>query len=377
MKIIFLTPEYPPYIGGISNVTQELAQELSIQGHQVFVVTRNLCANKTKENIKGVQIIRIPRLFRCNVYLDYLLVSAISFWHTLKIKPEVCHAQSILPFGLVSALYSKINKNTISIVQAHGKDIGRELVKSKILSPFSKIALKNNNIVLAVSNYHAKIVKKFTNKTAQILPNGINKINLDKTKISLQKKHHLNNKKTNILFVGRLIKQKGVHILLKSIKELENTTAHIIGEGPEKDNLLSLVKKLLLEKRVVFHGNLNRGTVFEFMKASDIFVFPVKDESFGLVLLEAMQLDIPIICPKGEDIGGPTEIIHDKENGILTKRDELNFKKSIELIQNEEELVKKITKKAKKDVSSKYFWKPIVQKYINIIESYSKTNNHK
>ncbi len=121
----------------------------------------------------------------------------------------------------------------------------------------------------------------------------------------------------DILFVGRLTKAKGVDILLKAIAILKDrfnkkVKVAIVGSGPLRADLINLSKRLKLDKEIDFLGI--RKDIENLMKTSSIFILPSRWEGLPMVILEAMSYKMPIIAT---DVGGISEVIEDKKEGIL------------------------------------------------------------
>lgn len=114
--------------------------------------------------------------------------------------------------------------------------------------------------------------------------------------------------------IGNLLSLKGFNLGLKGFAQanLPNTEYVIIGNGPEKAPLLSLVKSLKIEDRVHFLGKLSRRETLETLQSCHVLVHPSFHDSGGLVCLEAMAAGKPVICL---DLAGPA-ITVSKETGI-------------------------------------------------------------
>lgn len=173
------------------------------------------------------------------------------------------------------------------------------------------IGIKIPKKIIAVSNYVAEGWKRLHSikKRIFIVPNGIF-LNQSKS----------NNKSIDIIYFGRLIKIKGVHILLKTIqilgKEGRHLSVKIIGEGPEKNNLIKLSKKLKL-KNILFLGKVTDKELVKNISLSKISVFPsYKREGIMTTLLEAGKYKSAILASDSCSI---REFIIDKENGLLFK----------------------------------------------------------
>jgi len=120
-----------------------------------------------------------------------------------------------------------------------------------------------------------------------------------------------------ILFVGRLIEEKGAAVLLRAAAQLAPQIAiWIVGDGSEADRLKRLAEELSLEPRVRFLGD--RGRVEPFMQAADCLASPVVwDEAAGLVNLEGLACGLPVVASRS---GGIPEIVDHDRTGLLVER---------------------------------------------------------
>lgn len=119
-----------------------------------------------------------------------------------------------------------------------------------------------------------------------------------------------------ILSVGRLSKEKGIEFLLRAFSRIEqktNARVVILGEGKENANLNKLSKELGINKKVYFLGF--KDNPYKYMKRSSVFVLPSLYEGFGVVLIEAMACDIPIVATKSYE--GIEEIVDHERTGLL------------------------------------------------------------
>lgn len=147
-----------------------------------------------------------------------------------------------------------------------------------------------------------------------------------------------------ILSVARLEYKKGLDILIKAFSKIlkmfnrESLKLVIVGDGPERTYLKKLTEKLRITNSVIFAGFQPHENVNIYYDAADIFVLPSREESFGIVLLEAMAHKLPLI---GADNGGIKDIINHGINGLLFKTGDANSLVSalIYLIKNEKERI--------------------------------------
>jgi glycosyltransferase involved in cell wall biosynthesis len=118
--------------------------------------------------------------------------------------------------------------------------------------------------------------------------------------------------------IGRLDPQKGYDVLLRSLAELPDVGAVIVGDGPERDRLESLARRLGIDARVVWPGR--RADARDHLTTFDVFVLPSRFEGFPLVLLEAMLAGVPIVAT---DVGSVTELVRDGETGLVVPPDDV------------------------------------------------------
>ena len=129
-------------------------------------------------------------------------------------------------------------------------------------------------------------------KDINVIPNGIDFKRIEMIKYSKEE--------SDIIFAGRLIKEKNVDLLIKAVKlvcnEIPDVKCIIIGNGPEKRELTKLVYDLKMDNNIKFIGFLeNHDHVISYMKSSKVFVLPSTREGFGIVALEANACGLPVV----------------------------------------------------------------------------------
>jgi len=123
-----------------------------------------------------------------------------------------------------------------------------------------------------------------------------------------------NRQTMDILYAGRLSKEKGIDFLIDVFKGLKENflRLHIVGDGPQKEYLENLAGK---SKRIIFYGKVDHRRISDFYKTVDILVLPsIWYEVFGMVIIEAFSFGVIAVA---SDIGGIKEIIQNGHNGFL------------------------------------------------------------
>jgi glycosyltransferase involved in cell wall biosynthesis len=192
--------------------------------------------------------------------------------------------------------------------------------KGAIASMIENVSMLLPDRFLCISAHTSeKLIKNFHVSKSKIvhIPCGYDDQEIAKAPIS--------NKKSDVIFVGRLLEHKHVDVLIEAIgilkKEKSNVICRVIGVGPEEKKLKSLVKKLNLDQNVIFHGELSSHLeVFSLMKASKVFVLPSTREGFGIVVLEANACGLPVVTIDAPD-NAAKELIESGVMGSITPLD--------------------------------------------------------
>lgn len=180
-----------------------------------------------------------------------------------------------------------------------------------------------------------------------------------------------------IISIAELHERKGLKYLIETIPEIvkkfPNIKLVIVGEGPERKNLESLIKnlntstKIDLKNHIILTGR--QREIPKLLKSSDIFTLPSRREAFGLVLLEAMITELPVVASK---IGGIPEIIENGKNGLLVEPEnsEKLAKALMDLIADPDKRIK-LSQAGLKTVREKFTAKKMAKEYEKIYNQYT------
>ena len=171
---------------------------------------------------------------------------------------------------------------------------------------------------------------------AVVIPNGIDLAEINQIKPAPVK--------SDIIFVGRLIKEKKADLLIKSLVRVKNTfpdvKCTIIGEGPEKENLKKLSDQSDLKDDINFKGFLEDfPDVIAHMKSSKVLVLPSIREGFGMVVLEANACGLPVVVVD-HPMNAAKDLIIPDENGFIADVSEDSLAgKIVEAIESREKMI--------------------------------------
>ncbi|PZU15512.1 MAG: glycosyltransferase family 1 protein, partial [Chryseobacterium sp.] len=165
-----------------------------------------------------------------------------------------------------------------------------------------------------------------------------------------------------LIFVGQLIPRKGVDILLRSLEFLNdpNTEVLIIGMGPEFENLKSIAQNPAITNKVFFLGKQSKDVVLKYLKVADLFVFPSREDIWGLVLNEAIGNALPVISTTR--VGSAFSIIDQGKNGLIIEADNpVLLAQAINNILSED---LEMMKKASLNIAKKYTIEEMVREHL-------------
>ena len=246
---------------------------------------------------------------------------------------------------------------------------------------FKKHTLKGISKIITVSEENKKVLSELYPKHSgklEVIHNGIDTtwwqsqllrftdddLSKIKTDVFKAKKDTL-----IIISVAELHERKGQKFLIKAMPEVvekyPNTKLVIVGDGPNRENLESLIKKLKLERHVILLGR--KKDVPQLLKSANIFALPSRREAFGLVNLEAMLTPLPIVATK---VGGIPEIVINDKTGILVEPENSEeFTKAIIKLISKPDLRKKYAKAGQNRAKNTFSAKKMAKEYEKIYET--------
>lgn len=381
MNIAFFTDAYYPRINGVAVSVRSYATKLAEMGHSVCIVCCNYDDEEDKKDKKKKRSfleddklhpnLKIYRISSINVFVSKEDKSAkLSAWHDVKhtmdaFKPDIVHINSEFMVGYFGLIYSR-HRNIASVYTFHTlwEDYVDGYIKfmpvypaKKIAKEFIKFYLKRANILIAPTVNIANVIKSYgIERDAKILPTGIPQAldvkKLDVRPLFFNQLHTLLprvQKKHVLLYVGRVVKEKNLDFLFPVLAEVKktfkDTVLVFVGGGPELDNLKEKAKKTGYARDIVFAGYRSREELAYFYSVTDVFVFPSKTETQGLVTLEAMMAGVPVVAI-GER--GTLDVMKGDNGGFMVKEDVNEFSQRVLELLKDKELYAEKSQEAKK-----------------------------
>jgi glycosyltransferase involved in cell wall biosynthesis len=278
--------------------------ESSLQDSALEVVHKSVIKGKGKSLIQ-----------KANKYLAfYLSVLYIGLFKSYDFI--YCHNVSHTVFPLIFIKFFRKNK---LLLNAHGEDILPTTLFGRFLAYFSQFIIKKATLVVVPSHYFKEIViRKFGLATEKIFVSASGGVDL---KVFQPKLNKVREGDFVIGFVSRIEKNKGYHLFLEAIKEINDQykdihfSALMAGGGTQQAQVLNFLEFNNLQQKVNFIGPQAQKDLPEVLNKMDVLVFPTLfKESLGLIGLEAMACGVPVI---GSRSGGLTDYIQSGMNGFF------------------------------------------------------------
>lgn len=265
-----------------------------------------------------------PRKGKVTTIQKYVFWFLRSFFYLMKNHKQLTltHAHYVFPTGLLSLMGKKLFSIPY-VVTVHGGDIDKMAAKStKIANLTQSILMQAEKVIVVGEKLKQDVTSRFgvEENRVQVLSMGVNTaVFKHLPKGDARKTLKLEREKDIILFVGNVIKAKGVLDLVNAfqiVKEANPTSALYIIGSQRDESFIDILYEVIRKKGmsdVYFKEPVNQQDLALWMAAADVFTLPSHHEGFGLVALEAMASGTHVV---GSDVGGLSYLLADG-GGIL------------------------------------------------------------
>jgi len=338
-RIWLVTSSFPRWPGDpTSPFVLQLARDLADRGWQVEVLAPHAAGLRRRETLGGIPVTRFRYFWPASqqtvcyrggalfnlrrepanwLKLPALIVCQwFALWRLMRSRPcDVIHAHWILPQGFVALIVGRMCGIPV-VVTTHGSDVFA--LRGRMWTWLKRLTLRGAAAVGVNSSATEAAVRSIAPGLHDLrrIPMGVAKPDVVVPRVQ--------GDRPVLLFVGRLVAQKGVVDLLEALAILSTdwptACAVIVGDGPERVYLEKRAKDLKIGERVRFAGSVDPVRVAEYLAAADVFVAPSKAtsegaaEGQGLAIIEAMLAGIPVVASRS---GGVVDAVRPEETGLL------------------------------------------------------------
>ena len=263
---------------------------------------------------------------------------------------------SMIPSMIASILYAK---PVVATYQYRYSEFARVEGRSPLIILLTRLKEKIGlllaaRVIVTTRDLEEHIKKQMPEKDVWLIPNGVVLDFFTKPK---RRRRPAKGSSRNVLFVGRLTKQKNLFSLLKAMRLIEGVKLTIVGEGPLQGELTNYSRELGLDVR--FQGYVPHDQLVQFYSAADVFVIPSLIEGHPKVLLEAMACGLPVV---GTDVEGIRGIIAHEQNGLLCGADPESIGNAVRRLLEDRRYAGKLGKNARGLIIKKYDLRSILSR---------------
>lgn len=357
-----MTAEYAPHIiGGLGTVATQLTRALAMAQVNAVVITQStgrMIQFKKSNQTTILRIPKTPRYISNKVYKPANIQALIE--QRIHHKPNLIHVHS-LEFA-EAALFFKRKYGIPIIYTCHSlvsienkKRLNRSKRQTQLMRQANRIVVPSQWLKKEISKRHPSF-----NAKIKVIPNGV----MSFASMSTTPRHKL-------LFVGRLVRSKGIEALIKAMPLLKshNKNVHltVVGKGATayRSYLQQLSKQHRVQAHIRFVGGLSHGQVQRMYPSYGAVIVPSKQESFCLVALEALAHGIPLVASRA---GGLKEFVNGTNAQIIPTISSRDIGRVIVAMWNNPAITKKRVH-AGKAVAKHYNWGKIARRYKSIYTS--------
>jgi len=307
-RILFLADINSPH-------AQKWVKSLASDGYEIGIFSLTalkIAAGKESDGVTLLYHGNKTRHTNSFFKITYLLVLPKLIFYIFKYKPAIIHAHYATSYGLLGALAAFFKPLFVSV---WGSDLLKFPKKSFMHRLLIKFVFFRANKICVTSSLLKKEIKLYTSKKVMVIPFGID--------LDLFYNFNLN-RETFFTFgcVKHLEKIYNIDKVILAfnllVKKYSNRSMKllIVGDGKEKDNLMTLVKFYNLSEHVDFTGAVNHKSIPWYINKLDVLVNVSETESFGVSVAEAMACKTPVIV---SNLEGFQDLIPDEKIGLITK----------------------------------------------------------
>jgi 1,2-diacylglycerol 3-alpha-glucosyltransferase len=360
MRIGMMADLYKPHISGVTNSIELSKRWLEEAGHEVFIFTfgDDEIIDDEKNIIRTTGLPVVDTGFYLNLRYNnqarHLLYSMdIAHVHhpfvSGSLAMRYCSPRNIPIVFTNHTRYDLMSQAYLPILPESISDAALKVY----LSPFYRAC---DLVIVPSQSMRQILVDQFRlDSPMEVIPNGLDLAPyreiiqpIDRSKLGFSLNQVI------CIYVGRLSPEKNLALLLRAFYGVAKTFDHVrlllVGEGPERENLETLIKHMEIGSKVVLTGLVDYKEIPAYLAASDFFVTPSSSETFGLSTIEAMAAGLPVL---GMDAPGTQDIIEDGITGLVTSDDLAVFTAKLVLLSTDHKLRLSMGKQAR-IVSEKY-----------------------
>lgn len=373
MNVLLFPSAYHPSLGGVEELSRQLAMELTRQGHGVAVMANRWPRDLPRvERLDGIDVHRLPLRTRGAGWkseVSYRLTSSLVQREVTRLvrahRADVVHVICVWP-GVTYALDACAALGVPVVTTLQGEltmDANKLYEKSEAARGVLRRALSESREVSACSAHTLGEAQAFAAEAmggdASVVPNGIAPGDFAHAVAHQHARPYM-------LAMGRHVEQKGFDLLLRAWASVRPAGLDLLiaGDGPERAALQALSRSLGIADTVQFVGRADRERVASLLAGCSLFVLSSRHEPFGIVLLEAMASGAPVLATR---VGGVPEVVEEGVSGLLVDASVEGLAGGLQRMVSDESMRLRFAEAGRRR-AGQFTWETITLQYVEVYE---------
>jgi 1,4-alpha-glucan branching enzyme len=383
-RVLMLAWEFPPLtVGGLSRAVHGLSRHLAARKWEVHVVTFRPEGTREYERVDGVHVHRVDVLqpdgdefIHWAFSLNLAILDRCEQLYERGMRFDLIHAHDWMVTYAAKTLKEKYQWPLVATIHAteHGRNQGIHTELQRYIHHMEWRLTYEAWRVIVCSPYMEREVRTIFSlppDKIDILPNGIEPHLLEpQGDSSALRERYARPEEQIVFFIGRMVQEKGVHLLLQAVPEILRTCPQakfvIAGKGPMLSRWQNEVRANGFADKVLFAGFVDDETRNHLFRLADACVFPSLYEPFGIVALEAMAAGVPVVVA---DVGGLSDIVVHGEDGCkMLPGDPHSLAVQVIRLLQDPRFAAQVVDRARQKIEQHYRWDTIAVQTIGVYE---------
>jgi len=409
LRIAFFVWEYPPMVvGGLGTYATYITREMVKEGHDVTVLSMNPGGLPTRQVVQGVEVHRPEIIDITNVFPIFITQDIVGWGPATKFFNDILMYNVLSTSKLVNQIeqIEKVGheiiafhdwlstiagisiKNEIrkmpTVFHVHSTEFGRTGDGSRIIGHLELEAAKSADRLITVSYAMKEDLERhgWPGEKISVVWNGIDVEKYDPRSVDpekvkeLRRSYDITDDENMLLFIGRLTWVKGVANLLQALPEvlskLPKTKLIVLGKGEQQNFILETAERLGIQKNVIakFEFVPEEERILHYA-AADLAVFPSTYEPFGIVCLEAMAMEKPVVVGASGTVGFREQVVASgpDQNGVhVNANDPHDIAWGIEAALNDPNAMKNWGRNGRRRAQLYFTWERAANQTVSIYQ---------
>lgn len=360
MRVLLVTSELPPDVGGIGSHVAELARGLVSEVDRVTVVHPQSFGSKLPRKEKQAFEVNRPRLIKGEPFYGAMLHRWLVKEHA-RAPFDLVHVHGVRPLSATRGLtaptvFTNHSSGFLARLKASPE---RQKRTAALMQHVAWLIAPSDELVEAAQTlgYHGP---------ATMIPNGVDPARFSPGPSPVRGKLGVGADETVILLARRLVEKNGVTWFARALGPLKGKAFRVVvaGDGAERAAMEAILAESGMLERTIFLGSVSNTDMPDLYRAADLSVLPSLAEATSIAGLEAMASALPLV---GTNVGGIPTILEDKMTGLLVPpREPEAMAQALGLLISDADLRRRMGAAARAKVEREFTWPVIVRRTVDV-----------